>query len=108
MSVSRPMGFLEKIANTFHNVTNGATSVTALAEVGLVFDKALFIDAWQVLFQRHPLLRARVEYGEVHSFVFDVLFESVDIKAYQFNAESELKEYFDLTLAYGFETEKAN
>ena len=57
-SVTRPLGALEKLINVLHDELSGSTSVCVRIEVNMLICPDRCKQVWEILFARHPLLRA--------------------------------------------------
>ena len=77
----RKMGFQEKITVLFHELAAGSTSVSAMINIGTIIEFEQFKEAWQILFQRQPLLRAVVQTEEQDCFFnFEANFDNIPLK----------------------------
>lgn len=79
-NISRQMSSLERFADILHSAAEGATAVGTLVKVNRLVSLPLFLSAWQVLFARHPMLRATVREEQGRGFFdFNACFGEVPI-----------------------------
>ncbi|MBU0744348.1 MAG: hypothetical protein KKE11_03155 [Gammaproteobacteria bacterium] len=79
--MSRKMGFLEKINSIIHDERMGSNSIAGRVKIKSMIEFPEFKIAWEILFKRHPLLRAtRREEGNDYFFDFNAEFSNILIK----------------------------
>ena len=95
----RKIGFLERIPLIFQETANGSTQVGALIKIDHSISYPLFLQAWEVLFARKPLLRARVKAEKNnHLFMFDVNFSDIEIKHILSNELSDMQSEYSQSI----------
>ncbi len=83
---SRKMGFLEKINAVIRDERGGSGSIAGMIKSNKPINFAEFKSAWEILFKRHPLLRAtRRKEGKDYFFDFNANFSDVPIKHIEAN-----------------------
>lgn len=92
---SREMGFLEKIAVIFHDKMAGSCSIAVMVDVKTILDYQQFKQAWEILFQRQPMLRATYENKQdKYYFNFNAKFSDIPLKHINTDNFSDvMKEY---------------
>lgn len=78
---SRKMGFLEKLGSLNNDRMQGTTNCNAILKINGTIDFSLFKQAWEILFQRQPMLRATQRIvGSDLFFDFNAEFNNISIK----------------------------
>jgi NRPS condensation-like uncharacterized protein len=102
----RKMGALEKLGTIIHDELHGSTSVAAMIKVNQVLDFEEFKEAWRIMFERQPMLRAlhRIE-GDTYYLDFNADFNEVplqfidtdDIATVTNEYDNEVAKFFSLS-----------
>jgi NRPS condensation-like uncharacterized protein len=81
MSTTRQMGSIEKIATMIAQETGGSNHIGSVLKVRGTLAVDEFKRGWEILFRRHPMLRAtqRYEEGE-YFFDFNARFEDIPLR----------------------------
>lgn len=83
---SRKMGFLEKFSSLNNDRMAGTTNCNAILKINTTLDFSLFKQAWEILFQRQPMLRItrRIEQEDLF-FDFNADFNNIPIQFIETN-----------------------
>lgn len=105
MTIKRKMGVLEKI-NSYglHDIGEGACSISIALKLKNDIDFNVFKQALEVLFKRHPLLRARKHVdGGNHYHALDVKFNDISIELIETEDANFWQSYYSCDIIRKFD-----
>ena len=104
---SRKMGVLEKLSTVIHDNAAGSTSVAGRLAIKRAIDFALFKQAWRILFDRQPLLRAtiRVDLNGEYFFDLNANFSDIPITYKQTDDSQEVEQVYSRDIIKMFESD---
>ncbi|MCW8929252.1 MAG: hypothetical protein OQL19_03315 [Gammaproteobacteria bacterium] len=103
----RKLGFLESLCIHMHNKCNGGSSIAAITRVKGFINFDVIKQSLNLLFERHPMLRATVYIEEEHYFFnFNAKFEDISIQHIQSGDESTANKIFSDEACMPFDISK--